>query len=338
MKIRSALFAMQLAAVAGLAVPAYIAAPPGVRWWLAACSLLVGIGLATSLRLAGQKPDSWFERKWIACGLAVLSVIMLFLYFVLHEKCVVRSTRYRTWQASPVYFPLVLRGAIADEVRALGSRTAIIDKYGPGTIRLELERMPNYDWSLSETTALLTTVWLAAFAPITVVVSIILRQLFTFAERSRIERSLARRFRVALSFPGEHRKFAEEVAEYLGRMLGRREVFYDKWYEAELARIDLHLYLRQIYATKADLLVVFLCADYERKQFCRLEWRKIHELIDEHEGERIMLIRIDDGDVTGVCKTDGYISVEGRSALEIAEKIAERWKLIPAAENQEHSH
>ena len=35
------------------------------------------------------------------------------------------------------------------------------------------------------------------------------------------------RFRVALSFPGELRKFVEEVASYLAQSIGQESVFYD---------------------------------------------------------------------------------------------------------------
>lgn len=38
-----------------------------------------------------------------------------------------------------------------------------------------------------------------------------------------------RRFRVALSFPGEHRERVEKIAEALGEKLGRDRVLYDKW-------------------------------------------------------------------------------------------------------------
>ncbi len=50
-----------------------------------------------------------------------------------------------------------------------------------------------------------------------------------------------RRFRVALSFPGEKRAFVSQVAERLSQRLGRESVFYDAYYEAELARPDLEL-------------------------------------------------------------------------------------------------
>ena len=41
------------------------------------------------------------------------------------------------------------------------------------------------------------------------------------------EVSKPRRFRVALSFPGEHRERVEKIAEVLGGRLGRDRVLYD---------------------------------------------------------------------------------------------------------------
>ena len=52
-----------------------------------------------------------------------------------------------------------------------------------------------------------------------------------------------RRFRVALSFPGEHRERVEKIAEALAGRLGRERVLYDRWYAAEFARPNLDTYL-----------------------------------------------------------------------------------------------
>ena len=121
----------------------------------------------------------------------------------------------------------------------------------------------------------------------------------------------------------------------LERAIGRNAVFYDKRFEAELARMNLHTYLQRIYQDQSDLLVVFLCADYERKDWCRLEWSVIHKLVDSRQEDRLMLIRLDNGDVSGVVRTDGYLPGEGRSALEISDKILERLRLLDAP-GQDH--
>jgi hypothetical protein len=40
----------------------------------------------------------------------------------------------------------------------------------------------------------------------------------------------ANRFRVSLSFAGEHRPRVEKIAEVLASTLGRDKVLYDRWY------------------------------------------------------------------------------------------------------------
>jgi hypothetical protein len=57
----------------------------------------------------------------------------------------------------------------------------------------------------------------------------------------------SRRFRVALSFPGEHRPFVSAIAEHLKGELGDDSVFYDNDYVAELARTNLDVLLQRIY-------------------------------------------------------------------------------------------
>ena len=56
-----------------------------------------------------------------------------------------------------------------------------------------------------------------------------------------------RRFRVALSFPGEHRGRVEKIAEALAGRLGRDKVLYDKWHAPEFNRLNLDVYLPKLY-------------------------------------------------------------------------------------------
>jgi hypothetical protein len=95
------------------------------------------------------------------------------------------------------------------------------------------------------------------------------------------------RFSVAMSFPGEHRALIEAVANALADQLTPEKVFYDRYYEHELARPNLDIYLQQIYHDDAELVVTFLCQKYSEKDWCGLEWRAIRDLIkkrrDSHE-------------------------------------------------------
>ena len=134
----------------------------------------------------------------------------------------------------------------------------------------------------------------------------------------------AKRFSVALSFPGEHRQFVEKVAEELRLRLNDESVFYDRNYQAELARMDLDIYLQAIYSEHSELVVVFLCAEYEAKKWCGLEWRAIRELITPERGQTLMLIRFDKTDIPGITSNDGYVDAEYITPEEVADLIIRR--------------
>jgi len=136
-----------------------------------------------------------------------------------------------------------------------------------------------------------------------------------------------KRFRVALSFPGEQWEFVDKVANYLCEEFGEDGVFYDKHFEAELARFNLDTYLQTIYHDDSELIVVFLCAEYEKKEWCGLEWRAIRDLLKKRNVSDIMAVRFDDTRIPGLFSIDGYVSAEHRSAHEVAELIIERYRL-----------
>jgi|GEM_PF-483502 len=134
-------------------------------------------------------------------------------------------------------------------------------------------------------------------------------------------------FDVALSFPGESRPIVERIVQELERKLGPNRYFYDNNYVSQLAQPSLDLLLQGIY-TRAKLDVVFLSADYQRKDWCGVEFRAIRDIILARELSRIMYIRTDEGSVEGVFKTDGYIDAREFSPSKIAEFIVERIGLI----------
>jgi hypothetical protein len=134
----------------------------------------------------------------------------------------------------------------------------------------------------------------------------------------------ARRFRVALSFPGEHRPFVCAVADHLKSELGSDSVFYDNDYVAELARPNLDVLLQRIYHDNSDLIVVFLCGDYVAKEWCGLEWRAIRDIIKQRRDATVMLLRLDQAHVPGSFGIDGHIDVTTWSPAQTAEAIVKR--------------
>jgi hypothetical protein len=131
-------------------------------------------------------------------------------------------------------------------------------------------------------------------------------------------------FDVALSFPGEIRPLVEQIALELERLIGPNSYFYDNNYVSQLARPSLDTLLQDIYRNRAKLIVVFLSGDYQKKDWCGIEFRAIKEIIMERDHKRIMFIRTDDGSVEGVLKTDGYLDSRRFNAAELAGFIHER--------------
>src|ERR1035437_6355831 len=133
-----------------------------------------------------------------------------------------------------------------------------------------------------------------------------------------------KRFRVALSFPGEHRDRVERIAEALADKLGREKVLYDKWHAAELNRPNLDVYLSKLYHDESDVIAVFLGAEYNAKEWCGLEWRACRDLLKHKEDVRLMFFRLDDAEIPGLYSIDGYQDIRAMADGEVAASILER--------------
>ncbi|ACV36366.1 TIR domain-containing protein [Accumulibacter sp.] len=132
------------------------------------------------------------------------------------------------------------------------------------------------------------------------------------------------RFRVALSFAGEHRLYVRDVASALTEKLGREAVFYDYNFKSQTAVPDSDLLLQHIYHDQSDLVVVFLGGNYQGKEWCGLEWRAVRDLIKKRDGKRIMFFRFDNVPVDGVFSLDLAIDCGEHSSAEAASLILER--------------
>jgi len=127
-----------------------------------------------------------------------------------------------------------------------------------------------------------------------------------------------------MSFPGEKRRYVSRVVDALRKPLGTDSIFYDYDYQAQLARPNLDTLLQRIYRDQADLIVVFLCAEYAEKQWCGLEWRAVRDIIKSREDERVLLVRFDDANIEGVFSIDGYIDGGSYTSKQVADFIVAR--------------
>ncbi len=137
----------------------------------------------------------------------------------------------------------------------------------------------------------------------------------------------SKRFRVAFSFAGEKRPFVRQVADILARHFGESAVLYDKFHEAEFAHANLAFDLPDLYRHEADLIVAVFCPDYDRKEWCGLEWRAIFGLIKEGKTGTIMLSRFGHAEGKGLQGLAGFIELDRKTPAQAAKLILQRLKL-----------
>lgn len=132
------------------------------------------------------------------------------------------------------------------------------------------------------------------------------------------------KFKVSVSFPGEKRMFVSEVVDDVKAELGEHSVFYDVDYQSQLARPNLDILLQTIYRDNTDLIVVFLCEEYNEKEWCGIEWRAIRDIIKSRSDEKVMFMRFDNADITGLFSIDGYVSLKNSTPAIASKYILER--------------
>lgn len=138
----------------------------------------------------------------------------------------------------------------------------------------------------------------------------------------------AKRFRVALSFAGDtHRAFVADVARILASRFGEAAILYDKFHQAEFSRSDLAFYLPGLYENDADLVVAVFCRDYDKKEWCGLEWNAIFGMLKSLKALKasdVMLTRFDRVEGKGLHGLAGYTDFDGLTPAQAADGILER--------------
>lgn len=86
-----------------------------------------------------------------------------------------------------------------------------------------------------------------------------------------ISRTGKRRFKIAFSFPREHRSIVDKIARSVADVFAEEFVLYDLFHRSEFARPNLDTYLQNLYKNESELIVVFICSAYNRKKWCGIE-------------------------------------------------------------------
>lgn len=149
------------------------------------------------------------------------------------------------------------------------------------------------------------------------------------------------RFAVAISFAGDDKRTkVRQVAEILKNRIGDGRVFFDEWFEAELAGQDANIVLQKIYQESTQLVVTCVCKRYSEKPWTQEEWRAIQSFernlrdpgSDNKKRLRFLPLRFGDGDVDGISDIAIVPDVRERSPEQIANLIFERLKLSETSE------
>jgi hypothetical protein len=138
---------------------------------------------------------------------------------------------------------------------------------------------------------------------------------------------MKRRFAIALSFPGQHRRFVRNVANSLARSLGRRRVFFDEWYGAELKGSGADLKLSRVYRDDAELVVPFFSHCYS-KMWCQIEWHAIRAVLaHRREEDAVVPVHLDKTEIPGWEIIDlGIRRKAGQSASRIADELLQVYR------------
>jgi hypothetical protein len=128
-----------------------------------------------------------------------------------------------------------------------------------------------------------------------------------------------RRYQVAISFAGEDRLIAQQIAENLTQR--GIEIFYDGYEEASLWGNNLYDYLTDLYNNQADYCVVLVSRHYTTKIWTRVERQaaQARQLLDH---DYILPILIDDATPLGMLATTAYIDLRKTSVDAVCETIA----------------
>lgn len=113
------------------------------------------------------------------------------------------------------------------------------------------------------------------------------------------------------------------IAEHLSEALGKERVYEEQSPSGNWLVPDLDTYIQSIYHDHSELVVVFLCAEYEKKEWCGLEWRAVRDLLKKKETAAIMPMRFDDTQIPAL-SIDGYVDLANRNLDEVAQLILQR--------------
>lgn len=146
---------------------------------------------------------------------------------------------------------------------------------------------------------------------------------------------MAYQYKIALSFAGEDRAFAEAVAE--GLRANGIEVFYDNFYKEQLWGEELPVKLGEIYSEASQYCLLVLTRYYLEKMWTHVERQNAIQRQIKQKGQTYILpIRLDGftGNVPGLPSTIGYLSFRRNQPDAVVESFLTKIKFTGSVNSQ----
>jgi RES domain-containing protein len=143
------------------------------------------------------------------------------------------------------------------------------------------------------------------------------------------------KYDVALSFAGEQRDFAREVANRIASK-GLR-VFYDEFFEAELWGKDLGDYLDTVYRKESRYIIIFVSKEYSEKKWTNHERKSALAAAIESDSEKVLPIRCDETELEGLRSSVAYLNASNKTSDQISELVYKKTLSLLNSENANNS-
>ncbi|MCX6170009.1 MAG: TIR domain-containing protein [Ignavibacteriales bacterium] len=147
-----------------------------------------------------------------------------------------------------------------------------------------------------------------------------------------MEKQKEYKYQVALSFAGEDRAYADQVANCLRKKSVK--VFYDNFEEDILWGKDLYEYLDNIYRKESRFCVMFLSENYAKKVWTNHERQSAQARAFQKNEDYILPVKLDDTEIPGIRPTLGYIDGRKYDPQQICKKILSKLIVIPSVKKE----
>lgn len=127
---------------------------------------------------------------------------------------------------------------------------------------------------------------------------------------------------IALSFAGEDRKIAEEIANAL--IIDGVKVFYDRFYKTKMWGKKLTHFFQDVYGPKARFVIVIISKYYPIKDWTDFEFSIARGEAKKRKEEFILPVKLDDTKILGIHEDVGYLDFEREGVEGVVDAVREK--------------